>query len=438
MMDHPENRSLLAREGLAAAVVANLATAFASMFATRLGASDFQIGLMSSLPPLFGLAVLIPGALATDRMHNKRRMVEISILLLAACYLAVGLTPFLGASRVWAMVVLFALSNAPLSLYTTSWQAYFSDVVAPDLRNSYYARRTRLTFLSGAVIVLVTGLLLAYLPRTDGDRIHLYQLFFTIAFLASFLQIQLIRRVRGGDSQTPVAARLHRFGSAVRSLVRSRLFTGFAALSLLLYFSWQMAWPLFFLTQVRYLGADEAWISWIAVLSSLLNMATTGYWSRFIDRHGIRLTLVIGILGVATTPFVYLFSTYLPAGIALPALFAMTTLIGLTFPAFQLAIFQCLLEVVGEEDKTLRIAIFSSLTLVTNILAPLFGVWMYESLGSNRWAMSMTMGLSSLLRFAAAGAFAVRWYRLRGAPDAGKRRPEPVPVLSEREEGPVV
>jgi len=437
-MDRSRNPSLLAWEGLAAAVVANLATAFASMFAVRMGATDFQIGLLNSLPPVFGLMVLIPGALATDRMQNKRRMVEISILALAFCYLAVGLTPFLGEARIWAMVALFALSNAPLALYSTSWQAYFSDVVAPDLRNSYYARRTKLTFLTGAVVVLATGLLLAYLPRTDGDRIHLYQLFFAIAFVVSFLQIQLIRKVRGGDSRAVGTAGLHRFGTAMRGLLRSRPFLAFAALSLLFYVSWQMAWPLFFLTQVRYLGADEAWMSWLAVLTSLLNMSTTGYWSRFVDRHGIRPTLVIGILGVASTPFIYLASMYLPSGIALPGLFAMTTLIGLTFPAFQLALFQCLLEVVGEEDKTLRIAIFSSMTLVSNILAPLFGVWMYTTLGADREAMAMTMGLSTLLRLVAAAAFAIRWHRLKGTPDAGRRLAEPAPLLPEKEEGPVV
>jgi MFS family permease len=438
MEEQPRNRSLLAWEGLAAAMVANLATAFASMFAARMGASDFQIGLVSSLPPVFGLAVLIPAALATDRMKNKRRMVEISILMLAACYLAVGLTPFLGEFRVWGMVGLFALSNAPAAIYGASWQAYFSDVVPPDLRNDYYARRTKLIFLTGAVVVLLTGLLLAYLPRTDGDRIHLYQLFFAIAFLASFLQIQLIRKVQGGDAPRPATEARHRLASSMRSLLHSRPFLAFSGLSLLLYVAWQMAWPLFFLTQVRYLGADEAWMSWIAVLTALLNMATTGYWSRFIARHGVRLTLVIGIIGLATSPFIYLVSTYLPASIALPALFVLTSLIGLTFPAFQLALFQCLLEVIGEDDKTLRIAIFYSMTLVSNILAPLFGVWMYTSLGSDRWALSMTMGLSTLLRLVAAGAFAVRWIRLRGTPDVGKSLQASTALLPEREEDPIV
>lgn len=442
-MSGSRERRLIGYEGLAGAVVLNLATGFASMFAARMGASDTQIGLISSLPPLFGLAVMIPGALATDRMRDKRRMAEASILALAALFLGVGLTPFLGRWSVWTMILLYAAANAPLALYTTSWQSWFSDVVAPDRRNETYANRTKLTYLVGAVVLLATGLLLAYVPRSDADRIHLYQVFYGFAFLVSFLQLRLLRGVDSPPPRVRAATEAKRLSASLRAMLRSRAFLGFAALSLVLYVGWQMSWPLFFITQVRYLHADEAWLSWLAVSTSLLNMATTGFWSRFIDRHGVRATLVVGIVGLATNPFIYAFATFLPAGIALPALFVMNTIIGLTFSAFQLAQLQCLLDVVGEEDKTLRIAFFSTLSLLSNVLSPMLGVWIYGALGSDRTALAVTMGLSTALRLVAAGAFAYRWHRLRGTPDIGRKSAAPAAVEApaalpaEREEGPV-
>ena len=433
------NRRLFALEGLAASLVANLATAFTSMFALRMGATDFQIGLISSLPPFFGLIVLLPGALATDRLKNKRSMVELSILILAISYLTVGLSPFLGSLRIWAVVIAFALSNAPASLYNTSWQAYFSDVVAPELRNSFYALRTKAAFLTGAIVVLVTGLLLAYLPRNDAGRIQLYQFFYLVAFLASFLQIRLIRRISGGDIPGPTSEVRHRLPIAMRALLQSRPFLYFAGLSLLLYVGWQMSWPLFFIAQVRYLGADEAWISILSVSSSLLNLAVTGFWSRFIEKHGVRATLVIGVLGLSINPVIYALATFLPTDAALPTVFVLNMIVGVTFPAFQLSIFQDLLGVVGEDDKTLRIAIYSSMTLVSNILAPLFGVWMYTSLGGDQRALTLTMLASTMLRLVAAAAFAVRWRRLRSHPDVGRKSGLAVETDSNRqEEGPVV
>jgi MFS family permease len=432
------NRRIFALEGLAASLVANLATAFASMFALRMGATDFQIGLISSLPPFFGLIVLLPGALATDRMKNKRSMVELSILILAISYLTVGLSPFLGSLRVWAVVIAFSLSNAPSSLYNTSWQAYFSDVVAPELRNSFYALRTKATFLTGAVVILVTGLLLAYLPRNDAGRIQLYQFFYLVAFAASFLQIRLIRRISGGDTAGPGPEVRHRLPVAMRALLQSRPFLYFAGLSLLLYVGWQMSWPLFFIAQVRYLGADEAWISLLSVSTSLLNLLVTGFWSRFIEKHGVRATLVIGILGLAVNPMIYAVATFLPSAAALPMVFVFNMLVGITFPAFQLSIFQDLLSVIGEDDKTLRIAIYSSMTLVSNILAPLFGVWMYTSLGGDQRALTLTMLTSTALRLVTAVAFAGRWRRLRSHPDVGRKSGLVVTTGSEQnEEGPV-
>ncbi len=428
-MSRDRNRTLIGLEGLAAAVVLNLATGFASMYAARMGASDYQIGLLQSLPPLFGLVVMIPGALATDRMRDKRRMAEISILATAVLFLGVGLTPFLGAASVGSMIALFALTNAPLALYNTSWQAWFSDVVPPALRNDTYAHRTKLTYLVGAIVLLGTGLLLAYAPGSDGDRIRLYQVFYGLAFLVSFVQLRFLRGVRTPPPHDPDAAGAFRLRASIAALLRNRAFLGFAGLALVFYVGWQFSWPLFFIAQVRYLGADEAWLSWISVSTSLLNLATTGYWSRFIDRHGVRATLVVGMVGLGTNPLIYAVATLLPSGVALPFLFALNAIVGLTFSAYQLSLLQCLLEVVGEKDKTFRIGVFSSLTLLSNILSPMAGVWLYAALGSDQRAIILTMGISTVLRFVGAGLFLLRWRALRGTPDIGRKTASPVEAV---------
>jgi MFS family permease len=316
---------------------------------------------------------------------------------------------------------MFSLSSSPGSLYNVSWQAFFSDIVPPDLRNSFLTLRTKVSLFTGTLVVLSTGLLLSYLPRNDGDRIALYQGFYVVAFLASFLQIAYLRRVRGGDKPWSGDAARRRFRTTMRSLLQNRPFLGFAAISLLLYVGWQLSWPLFFITQVRYLHANEAWLSWISIVSSLLNLATTGFWSRYIDRRGVRWTLVVGSFGMALNPALFAVSTFVPAPYALPSLLLLNSVVGLTFTAFQLSSIQCLLEVLGENDKTLQISIFTSMTLVSNILSPMAGVWLYTTLGSDRRALALSMLASTLLRILATLAFGYRWWRLRGTPDSGMR-----------------
>ena len=97
--------------------------------------------------------------------------------------------------------------------------------------------------------------------------------------------------------------------------------------------------------------------------------------------------------------------------------------------AYQLSLLQCLLEVVGEKDKTFRIGVFSSLTLLSNILSPMAGVWLYAALGSDQRAIILTMGISTVLRFVGAGLFLLRWRALRGTPDIGRKTASPVEAV---------
>ena len=73
----PGNRILLlfTLEGMLITLVNNLVGNNNNIFATRLGANDLQLSLLTTIPQLVGLIVLIPGGILTDRMKNKRNMV---------------------------------------------------------------------------------------------------------------------------------------------------------------------------------------------------------------------------------------------------------------------------------------------------------------------------------------------------------------------------
>ena len=86
------------------------------------------------------------------------------------------------------------------------------------------------------------------------------------------------------------------------------------------------------------------------------------------------------------------------------------------FSAFQFSLLMCLLEVIPPINKTLSIALYSSLILVSNIIMPYLGVFIYNVLGENREAMTAAIGVVALLRIVAATMAFIRWYRHRHDP----------------------
>ncbi len=107
------NRILLlfTLEGMLITIVNNLVGNNNNIFATRLGASDLQLSLLTTVPQLVGLAVLIPGGLLTDRLKNKRSMVMVSLLVLMMFYALIGCVPMLPANRFVVFLILLATAS---------------------------------------------------------------------------------------------------------------------------------------------------------------------------------------------------------------------------------------------------------------------------------------------------------------------------------------
>lgn len=415
----PHLSATLAIEGLLAAIVGNLATGYTQMFASRMGATNTQIGYISALPQLLALIVLIPGALLASRSRDRRRPVEIAIILSGILYGIAGLSPWTGNYRVWFLIGAISLANAPIALYNATWQSYFSEIVPVDSRNSYYARRTGMTFFAGIVIVQAVGIILGS-AKSDGMRIWLYQGCYWLAFIAAVVQMRVIRRAPVTAS-THVATGWHDLWAAGREIIRCRGFVLFCLISLFFHFGWYMSWPLFFINQVDYLGANETWISLIAVPANILQWLTARPWGRFIEKHGIRMTLVIGSIGLAINPMLAVSAAYLPDGFKLPGMLVLNLVTGLTFSGFMLSILQCMLEAVPVRYRTINISVYTTLLLIANTLAPIAGVRIYVLLGSDLRAMTLSMLVSSVIRLIGAVFFLFRWRMMRNQQDCGIR-----------------
>lgn len=66
--------------GIADSISLNLASPFIGIFAIKIGASNFQVGLLSSGPALVSLLSMIPGARYLDKRSNQKQILSRLIL----------------------------------------------------------------------------------------------------------------------------------------------------------------------------------------------------------------------------------------------------------------------------------------------------------------------------------------------------------------------
>lgn len=82
--------------------------------------------------------------------------------------------------------------------------------------------------------------------------------------------------------------------------------------------------------------------------------------------------IIVLAIGVAFNPVSVVYMKSLQGVVIVSAIF------GLTFPAFQLGQFECLLQSVHEKNRTINILFYSTMLNLSGFIAPVFGVWLYK------------------------------------------------------------
>lgn len=382
--------------GIASIMALSLAVPFIGIFAVRIGASDFQVGLLSSGPALVSLLSMIPGGRFMDGQSRKRRMVARFIFLHRLFYVFIASIPFFTVDRrAWLLVFAIAIMNVPASIANIGWQAFISQVVPVARRADAFAARNRLMNLAGTVVVLITGRLIDILGFPVG-----YQVTFAGAFVLSLVEIWVLGRVEetpNGASQNHVsgaeiaaaartAGSFSGLGNALRDVAGERRFVRYTLASVVFYLCWQAPWPLFTLYQVKVLGANNTWVSLLNLTNTGGSLIGYGFWARKINQYGNLRTLFLSSVGIFIVPVAYALSR------SLLTVAGFNLLTGAIFSGVNLALFNQLLEVTPQTNKATYIAYYTTAVNAAAIFAPMLGVSLLGLFGYF-WAFMACAGL---------------------------------------------
>jgi len=378
--------------GVFSVMAMNMVHPFIGIFAVKLGASNYQIALLSSAPAVVSLAAMIPGARLVDRFDRKKRITMAFLLAHRAFFLALACVPLFTPDRRAAVLVAWvALMNLPGAIANVSWQSFIAGIIPQQLRPAAFAARNRWMNIAGTVVVLAAGRMFDLVAYPVG-----YQIGFSLAFVLAMVEMWVFSRInedwsggaRGGardgardGATSPVAQIPARRGPAAalretwREVRRQTPFLRYTAASVYFYLAWQTAWPLFTLYQVRVLGANNMWVSMLSLANTGGSLVGYGYWARYANRHGNLRTLFAASSGIFIVPVVYAFSH------SLYTVAAFNLLTGAVFSGVTLSLFNALLDVAPESHRTSYIAYYNTSVNVSAIVAPVLGVALLNRFG---------------------------------------------------------
>ena len=244
------------------ASIMGAAGAFNAAFAVRLGASNSQIGLLSSIPALLALIVSIPAGRYLQRKAKRKPWLLGSLTLSRVGMLMVALSPFIhmGSSQGLLVVTILVIMSTPASFFNVGFTPMLANVIPEENRATVFAARNVISGGTTSVAVFLFGQWLSRMTFPIN-----YQIMFFVGWATSLLSIYFISRVQVPDS-IPVnntgkaKVSLRDQGQALLRAFRDEpAFMRITRNTILVSIGLWIASPIYILYFVRSLNASDAW-----------------------------------------------------------------------------------------------------------------------------------------------------------------------------------
>ncbi len=349
---------------------ASASTDYIPLFALAAGASAGTIGVLAAVGNLVSIAGYLSGARIASRLRQRKPFVlaagggasRLMILLLAFLPLVTDQ----GASLVFLIIAVNALSLMFGSLCNPPWASMAADLVPLESRGRYFGSRN----VAMSVVALFTSPLAGWIVRTvnvkTADHMLGFQVTLFLAFICGMLSTYSYSRIP--EPPVGVPARLRRQARNVLDLLRRNpAFAWLAASSFVWGFSLNVASPFFNVYMVTGLHGNSSNVGIATGVSALTGLAGMALFGSQSDKRGNRAVLILtGIL----IPF-------LPLAWVLARtswhVYVINTASGILWAGYNLASFNILLEMSPQEDRESGVALYQSVVAGSAVLGPLVG-----------------------------------------------------------------
>ena len=371
-------------------VLSGTAVNFLNVYATRLGATPVQIGLLGSMSAAVSLLLSIPAGRWLEARPVGRAVFWTSVLYRLGFVAWIFLPWLFGPQgQVWALIGLALLMGVPLTALSVGFNALFAAAVPSDWRAHVMGVRNIVLSVTFMLSSLGAGALLDRLAFPLG-----YQVVFAIGALGAGLSSLHLGFVR--TLETPPAPR-----PAARSRLRLDIwatpFRRTLLVMLAFHIAQYLAIPLFPIYMVRILQLNDQQIGVGTALFYLTVLIGSTRLARLSARLGHRRVTGLGVIGMSLYPILMSFS-----GNALHY-YGLSILGGFIWAMVGGAQANYLLEKVPADDRPAHLAWYSIIlngcVLAGSLLGTLAAGWI---------GVALALLIFGLLR-AAAGLIILKW-----------------------------
>jgi MFS family permease len=291
-------------DGLFSSAHDNIYANYISLYVLVLGATQAQVGLMSSFSNLAAALLLLPGAFIAEHHINKHKvalffiggLARFSILLLVFAPIIIK-----GPGVIWAAILFSVLRDSFANLGYPAWMAVTHEIVPMDGRGRYFGSRNFIMSIAGILVTLLTGKLITLFVGQLG-----YQIALGVAFVLGISSAFSYAHIKP-DYSIPEENSSLSLRQLVNDLKQQKTFLMLVLSAAIWNYAINVSGPFFnvHMLQTLHFNASEiGFLNVVTVLSMLLVQNKLGSIS---DRHGPRKLQLISMILIPVLPLGWIF-----------------------------------------------------------------------------------------------------------------------------------
>lgn len=292
-----------------------------NLYATNMGATDSQIGIIQMVPNIVACAALLPLGILADRLKSTKTIPMLTLLVMCAGYAFLGSVPALGERRMELFFVSLAFTAGALAIYNAQWQAMFGAAVSLRQRNDVYAFRNQFMFVIGILAPVICGILMGRCHTADGKLLVLRSFFYLCA-VCVLLQAAAIKKIpvkqqEEGKAPAEAGKASSRFSvsdllEAITSVGKNKALRWFFVPVVFFYITWQLDWSMWYLGQVKYCKMSEMTLSICNGVFNIGQLAAVGMIAKVVRKKSPDFALISAGIGLCFCPVIMILVPHLP------------------------------------------------------------------------------------------------------------------------------
>jgi hypothetical protein len=367
--------------------LASAAAPFLPVFLARLGASNLQVSMLTTMPAVTGLLLSIPLGRLLQRQKNIIPWFSGARLTVLSSYALTGLAVYFVPSNflIYAILLIWALATIPQTLVAISFTVVMNAVAGPTGRFELMSRRWSILGITTAITVFIIGQVLGK---------YSFPLNFQVVFIGlsvgGLISYYFSSHLEVGNILLPQQEKQSFLVSTKQylNLIRSeKPFGKFVSKRFIFSIGTALAAPIFPLYWVRGIDATDSQIAMINTVNTAILIVGYFFWTRQVRISGSTKILIWTSLGLSLYPIF----CALTSNINVIIVFA--GIAGIFQAGLNLVFFDELMKTVPPEYSASFVSFSQSLDYFPAIFAPLAASYLATQFG-----LSATLIISGAIR----------------------------------------